>query len=125
MAKYLLALIGLLYLVLTIWCTTKQELTSGKVGLIRQPGQGESEYLTIYGGVQLALALLFFMPVVRPEMTLSMLLTCTVVHGCLVLFRTIAFVQYSDFPRMTYQLAAGEWIILIVSAALLLMETRR
>lgn len=115
MPKLFLAAIGFLYLYLSIWCATSQDVTSQKVGLTRQAGLGESEYLTIYGGLQLALAAMFVYPLLRESALENMLLCCVIVHACLVLFRTIAFFQYSDFTRMTYQLASAEWAILLVS----------
>lgn len=119
MPKYFLTLIGLLYLGLAIWCATKQAATSQKVGLTRQTGQGESEYLTIYGGLQTALALMFIYPLVRESALSNMLLCCLIVHACLVFFRTLSFFQYKGFSQMTYQLASAEWAIFLVSVFML------
>lgn len=119
MPKFFLAAIGLLYLGLAIWCATKQATTSQKVGLTRQTGQGESEYLTIYGGLQMSLAIMFLYPMVRESTLSNMLLCCVIVHACLVFFRTVAFFQYKDFWKMTYQLASAEWAIFLVSVFML------
>lgn len=123
MPKYILAIVGLLYLGLSLWCATAQATTSQKVGLTRQPGQGESEYLTVYGGLQMALAIMFLIPLIWESTLSPMLLSCVIVHACLVFFRTVGFVQFSGFTKMTYQLAAGEWIIFVVSLGLLVRQS--
>ena len=69
----------------------------------------------IYGGLELGLALLFLLPLVRSESLTYSLLTCLLIHGCLVAFRTLSFLLYSDITSMTYQLAIGEWVIFILA----------
>ena len=117
--KIFLTLVGLLYAALAIWCSVAPQTTSGKVGFELKPGTGESEFLTIYGGLEMGLALVLLLPLVRNEFLFNSLLACLLIHACLVTFRTIGFFLYSDLSRMTYLLAAGEWIILLVSIACL------
>lgn len=81
-------------------------------------GAGQSEFLTVYGGLELALGIAFLWPLYRPaEVTLPLLL-CLLIHGCLVAFRTAGFVLYSGIPPTTFALAATEWIIFIGAAIL-------
>lgn len=124
MSRTLLTLVGALYVGLAMWCTVDPEQTSAKVGLLRQGGQGHSEYLVIYGGLQLSLGLMFLLPLVRKSAHSTMLMVCVIVHLCLVTFRTAAFLQFAGFTRMTYQLAAGEWIILLLSCGAWLHDAR-
>ena len=124
MPKVFLALVGLLYVGLAAWCVAQPETTSQKVGFTRNPGQGESEYLVIYGGLQLSLGLLFLLPLMRETALSTMLLACVIVHACLVTFRMYSFTQYSAFPKMTYQLATGEVVILVLSAVMLWLHSR-
>lgn len=87
--------------------------SSKAVGFSLEAGSGQSEFLTVYGGLQLALGISFLWPLLRPaDITFSLLL-CLIVHGCLVLFRTLSFALYSGIPTTTMFLAAIEWIILI------------
>lgn len=115
MTRYILAAIGAMYLVLSAWCAVQPQKTANTVGFNLQPGAGQSEYLTIYGGMQLALGLLFLLPLLKPEYEKSSLLLCLVFHASLVAFRTAGFVMYSGIPRTTWIFAAVEWAILLVA----------
>lgn len=119
MAKIFLAAVSLMYAGLSVWCIVSPQTTSAKVGFKRVPGQGESEFLVIYGGLQLALAILFALPLFRESTLFTVLTACLIVHGCLAVTRLAGFMLYSGFPAITYQLAAGEWILLIASAGFL------
>jgi len=114
-AKIFLTVVGAIYLGLAVWCSVSPVVTSDKVGFDLKPGSGQSEFLVIYGGLELALALIFFLPLVRPDYLISSLLACVIVHACLVAFRTVSLFLYSDISSMTYRLAVGEWVILILA----------
>ncbi|MCA9108946.1 MAG: hypothetical protein KDA52_03275 [Planctomycetaceae bacterium] len=114
-AKLFLMLIGLMYIALSVWCSVKPEATSTKVGLSRTVGQGESEFLVIYGGMELGLAIVFLLPWFKPDSLPTVLLACTILHGCLVAYRLASFAIYSEFTSMTYSLAAGEVLIFTTS----------
>ena len=123
MARIFLAVVGLLYLGLAVWCSLAPATTSEKVGFELKPGSGQSEFLVIYGGLELGLALLFLLPLVRPEFLTGSLVACVLIHACLVLFRTISLFLYRDLEPITWKLAIGEWVILAL-AALCLAWTR-
>ncbi len=114
-SKIFLAIVGLVYLGLAVWCSVAPTVTSDKVGFELKSGSGQSEFLVIYGGLELAMALIFFLPWVRSDYLASSLLACVLIHACLVAFRTISFFLYSDISAMTYRLAIGEWTILILA----------
>ena len=65
------------------------------------------------------MAAIFLMPLLRPALQSSALLNCTLIHLGLVAFRTAGFILFSDIQTMTMKLAAGEWVILILSGLLL------
>ena len=114
-AKLFLTLVGIIYLGLAVWCSVSPAVTSEKVGFKLNPGSGQSEFLVIYGGLELGLALIFLLPLVREDCLFSSLLACVLIHACLVVFRTISLFLFSDISPMTYQLAIGEWVILILA----------
>ncbi len=118
--KIFLVVVGLLYLGLAIWCSFDPQTTSAKVGFELQPGSGESEFVTVYGGLELGMALIFFLPLVWNEATRFSGVSCLLIHACLVLFRTISFFNFAGIDSFTYRLAIGEWVILLVSVAMLL-----
>lgn len=118
LVRIYLSFVGLMYMALSVWCSIDPATTSSKVGFDRVGGPGKSEFLVIYGGLELALALIFLMPWVQPQFTSASLWACIIVHACLVGFRMVSFMIYSDFTSMTYRLAIGEWVVLITALVL-------
>jgi hypothetical protein len=114
-----LAAVGGLYLALSVWCSIAPGTTSEKVGFAIESGAGQSEFLTIYGGLELGLALFFLLPLFKTRFQESALWFCTILHGCLVLFRSASFALFSDIGGMTYKLAIGEWVIFLISIGVL------
>ena len=118
MARIFLAAVGILYAYLAGWCSLKPGETSKLVGFALGRGSGQSEFLAVYGGLEMGMACLFLWPLYRPKQTESSLLACLLIHGCLVLFRSVGFCLYSGMQPMTYQLAVGEWVIFLAAAGL-------
>lgn len=118
MTRLFLAAVGAAYIVLAAWCSLQPAQTADAVGFTLRPGSGQSEFLVVYGGLELALGVAFLWPLARPLETPLALRLCLLVHGCLVLFRTAGFCLYSGFGTTTYAVAAVEWIIFLGSAGL-------
>jgi hypothetical protein len=116
MSRIFLAIVGAAYVLLAAWCAVAPGQTSKSVGFELQPGSGQSEYLVIYGGLQLALGLVFLWPLVRPQEVAFPLLACLIVHACLVLFRMASFALYGNISSTTYFLSGVEWAILLGAA---------
>ena len=122
MVKAFLAFVGLAYIGLAGWCSLQPEKTAKGVGFTLHPGSGQSEFLVVYGGLELALGLIFLWPLYRPDEFAFPLFVCLVVHGCLVAFRTVSFFLYGGIESTTYYLAATEWAIFLGSAYLFLRK---
>ncbi len=120
--KVYLGIVGILYFGLAIWCSLDPVTTSKAVGFQLQGASGQSEFLTVYGGLEFGLALILIWPWLDGQSLRFSLLACTLVHGSLVVFRTLSFGMFGAPERMTYQLAIGEWIIFLTSLALLLSD---
>ena len=118
MARIFLAIVGGAYILLAGWCAIMPDKTSKTVGFTLQPGAGQSEFLTVYVGLELALGIAFLWPLLRRSEVVYPLFLCLLIHGCLVTFRTAGFVFYSEIPTTTYFLAATEWMIFVVAAIL-------
>ncbi len=118
MVKIFLSFVGGLYVFLGIWCSLLPERASKTVGFELRPGSGESEFVTVYGGLEVAMGLIFLWPWIRPAETEFSLRACLIIHACLVLFRSVGFVTFRSIEPATYKLAAGEWIILLSSLTL-------
>ncbi|RPI88603.1 MAG: hypothetical protein EHM42_04315 [Planctomycetaceae bacterium] len=122
-ARSFLVLIGVAYLVLAVWCVARPEVTAESVGFTLTAGSGQSEYLVLYGGLQLGLAVLFLQPLWRHDRLLPMLEACAILHGCIVALRLYSFFIYSGIGTTTHVLAGLEWVIFLGSLALRRMAT--
>lgn len=118
MSRIFLSAVGVAYIILAAWCAIMPERTSKAVGFALQPGSGQSEFLTVYGGLEFALGIVFLWPLFKPAEIEFPLLVCLLVHGSLVLFRTAGFVLYHGIPSTTYAFAAAEWTIFLGAGVL-------
>lgn len=123
--KVFIGLVGMMYAGLAIWCSVQPDMTSKKVGFQLIGGSGKSEFLTVYGGLEFGLALLLLASLFSKETVIYGLWAVLLVHGALVLFRTISLFAYADIGAFTYRLAIGEWVIFLASAALLVFRLSR
>jgi hypothetical protein len=120
MSRWFLFGVSLLYLSLAAYCILNPLAASELVGFSLVGGAGQSEFLTIYGGLELWLALIFALPLFRVAWLPFSLIACISLHGCLVLFRTASFLLFDGIDMGTVRLAAGEWLILLLSVFILL-----
>ena len=119
-ARIFLAVVGGVYLALAVWCSVVPERTAKAVGFELTGGSGRSEFLVVYGGLELALGIAFLMPLLRKKMDpRPVLQLCTLVHGCLVAFRSVSFGLFDEIGSTTYSLAVGEWLLFLASVFLL------
>lgn len=124
-SRLFLAAVSVLYVGLGVWCAVAPATTSGKVGFELTGGAGRSEFLTVYGGLEVGLGITFAILAWRRETVVYGLLACFVMHGSIVAFRSLSFVLYDAMRGMTLQLAIGEWLILLTSAACLFAHWRQ
>lgn len=122
--RLFLAVVGVAYIVLAVWCSLRPGQTSQSVGLTLTPGSGQSEYLVVYGGLELGLGIVFLLPLYKPEQAQFVLAVCLIIHACLVLFRTISFFLYSGIGSTTYVLAVVEWVIFLFALLLTVLRSR-
>lgn len=118
LARAFLAVTSLLYIGLGIWCTVAPATTSQKVGFERIGEAGRSEFVTVYGGLEVGLGLVFAAFAWKPKTVGYGLLACLLIHGALVAFRTGSFLHYDAMRGMVLQLAIGEWLIFLTSLGL-------
>ncbi len=118
MDRIFLAVVGIAYFVLAIWCAVLPAETSKAVGFELKPGSGQSEFLTVYGGLEFGLGMIFLWALYRPAEVAFPLFVCLVIHGGLVLFRSVGFFLYTGIPSTTYILATTEWVVFLIAAAL-------
>ena len=115
--RIFLAVVGLLYAGLAIYCAVAPNKAADTVGLDMKGGSGRSEFLTVYGGLEMGMAAFFLFAAWKPEHARSAVLACLAIHGCLVLFRSASFMMFDGIGGSTYKLAAGEWVIFLASVS--------
>lgn len=123
-AKLFLIVCSVLYLGLGLWCTVSPQQTSEKVGFELKGGSGNSEFMTVYGGLEFGMGLVFLLAAFRPDMVTFGVISCVVIHAMLCLFRSISLYRFSDIDPFTYQLAIGEWVIFLVGLAILFWPSK-
>ncbi len=116
--KIYLAIVGVLYLALAIWCSVAPGMTSEKVGFTLNGPAGQSEFLTVYGGLEFGMAMMFLVPLLFDKATAFAMLSCVLIHVALVAFRSAGMFLYPGSLAETWKLATGEWAILIVGLVL-------
>lgn len=119
-----LIVVSLIYLTLALWCTFQPKVTSSKVGFELLGGSGQSEFMTVYGGLEFGISLVLLASIFREHTITFGVLACVLMHASLVVFRTISFFRFSDIDRFTYNLAFGEWGITLIGIAILYFNSR-
>jgi hypothetical protein len=100
---------------LGVWCSLDPDTTAEAVGFSLMFGKGQSEFLTVYGGWEVAMGIVFLLPLVKRHWLPYSLQVCVIMHGCLVIFRSSAYLMYDVSDPFTMQLAIGEWVIFLLS----------
>ena len=114
MATAYLYLNALVYLLLAVWCVVAPARTAAAVGYTSLSRSGQVEYLTIYGGLQLGLAILFAWFAWSQQMRTGLVLALAL-YVPIVLFRSIGLVRWWPVETTTLVLAAVEWLMLAVA----------
>ncbi len=124
MATLYLFLNAALYGGLALWCTFQVETTSRFLGFLTLSNSGRSEYLTIYGGLQWGLALMFLLFALKPDLQRTGLLVSMLFYAPLVLHRLISLARFSPVERGTLVVAGLEIALLLAAVLLYWMASR-
>lgn len=106
-----------LYIVFAAWCTLLPQRTAAGVGFTELTRGGASEYLVVYGGLQLGLGL-FFAWCARSGLERTGLVFALALYGPIVLWRAVTVARNWPVGTTTLTVAALE-VILLASAILL------
>lgn len=116
---------AIVYGALAIWCALAWRSTSAALGFAQLDGSGRSEYLTIYGGLQLGLGILFALSALRPEWHRHGLVLALALYGGIVAFRWISIATVGPVGRNTMILAVVETALLAWAAVLWWLQPGR
>ncbi len=116
MAAFYLYANAVLYLVFAIWCTVGMSRTAPAMGFAALTSGGRSEYLAIYGGLQIGLAVAFWLLARNPEWHKPGILFALVLYAPIVVFRLISLARYLPVGNVTLATAALEVVLLAIGA---------
>lgn len=106
-----------LYLVFAIWCTFGWKQTSAAMGYVQLDGSGRSEFLTVYGGLQLGLAGVFAWCASSGDTRAGLVLALGV-YLAIVSFRVASMLRNRPVSRVTRAVAGLEGALLAMALAL-------
>lgn len=110
-----------LYVLFAGWCSIMPITTAGALGLEFKSGSGKSEYITVYGGMEFAIAVFFLIAAIKPELRSAGLLFALLFYAGLVMWRIPTLILISGVQPTTYFFAASEFVLGML--ALLLWRT--
>ncbi|MEE7548376.1 DUF4345 domain-containing protein [Xanthomonas sp. Kuri4-1] len=117
MAKAYLWINAVLYVAMAAWCTLSPARTAASIGYSALTRAGQSEYLVIYGGLQLGMAFLFgyfaWTDQVRTGLVVSLAFYLPI-----VLYRSVTLARLWPVSSTTVALAVVEIVLLLAAAGL-------
>ncbi len=109
---------AVLYLVFAVWCSLRWRETSKAMGFVTLSHSGQSEYLVVYGGLQLGLAIAFFLLARDPSLHRFGLLFSLALYAAIVAFRVPTALAFSPVSSTTWIVAGLEVFLLVAAVAL-------
>lgn len=118
MIKAYLLFNAIAYIGFALWCTFAPEKTSSAIGLQFRNGSGKSEYITVYGGLEMGVAAFFLVAGIMPKYQEAGLLFSLLFYAGLVVFRAYTFATVPGIERVTYYFAGSELVLGLIAAGL-------
>jgi hypothetical protein len=123
MEKAFLILNGVLYIGLAAWCTLLPMKTSAAIGFGLPNDSAKSEYLVVYGGLELAMGAFFLLCAFKANMLEAGLWFALLTYGCLMVYRWSTIFALKDLSSFIYAMVALETVMAAASAWLLWRQT--
>ena len=112
-----------IYLLFSLWCTVRPTQTAQAAGFQVLDNSGRSEFLVVYGGLQLGLAAFFALLALAPDLHRLGLLFALAIYTAIVVYRVVTVIVY--WPVSGVTLGIGVMEVALLVAALLLWLLRR
>ncbi|MES2636324.1 MAG: DUF4345 domain-containing protein [Pseudomonadota bacterium] len=110
---------AIIYFIFAIWCTFKRKDTAVASGYLQLNNSGWSEYLVIYGGLQIGLGLIFTYMALNTIFYKIGLVFAVLLYIPIVLYRVITIFKFRSVKRLT--LVIGFMEILLLGGAIILL----
>ncbi len=106
------------YAGLGFWCAISVDKTAGSLGYKGLNSSGRCEYTAVYGGLQVALALMFLFLAMEPSLHALGLRFSIALYGALWVFRVIGLIRFWPVAPMTMAFAGFEALMLVLALVL-------
>lgn len=113
---------ALVYLLFSLWCTVRPTQTAAAAGYLALDGSGRSEYLVVYGGLQLGIAAFYTLLALTPDLHRLGLLFSLAIYVAIVAYRAVTVVLYRPVGGVTLAIGAMEAALLVGAALLWLLR---
>ncbi len=104
-----------LYLVFAAWCTVAASSTATNLGYVGLSNSGRSEYLVIYGGLQLGLAVMFWLLGRSAVYWRLGILIGIALYAPIVLYRVVTVARHWPVGGLTLATGGLETALLIAA----------
>lgn len=95
-------LFGFLYLVSGLWCVFQAELAAKFLGFELATGLGKSEFLSVYGGLQLGIGIAMLVSSFKAEYLEASVYFSAIFSSFLALFRMFSFVKFGFMDEFIF-----------------------
>lgn len=116
---------ALIYVVFGLWCALRLDDTASNLGYTVLSDSGRAEYLTVYGGLQWGLGLMFAVFALKPELHRTGLLVAMALYAPIVLHRAIGIMRFGPVETLTKAVAGLEIAMLVAAVALWFLGNSR
>lgn len=123
-AQIFLAFNGVLYLALAAWCTVAPHKTASAIGFGIDDPSAKSEYLTVYGGLELGMGLFFLLCAWRSGLVEAGLWFALLSYAALGVYRLTTVTTMGGLSSFIYTMAVVEPVMAGVSGVLLWRQVR-
>ncbi len=110
-----------LYAVFALWCTFARERTAQSVGYLTRSNAGNSEYLTVYGGLQWGMAVMFATLAAHAAPASLALSISLGLYVPIVAYRWITILRFAPVGATVKGVAVMETLLLVAALALRLV----
>ncbi len=115
-SKTVLWLFAVLYLGLGLWCAAKPAKTAASVGFSLNGSHGQSEFIVVYGGLELAMGVFFAICAWFSGYREAGLVFALLSSGTLMLFRAYTVATLHGLPRSVFILFGTEVALTVLAA---------
>jgi len=114
---------ALVYAAFSLWCTVRPAQTAAASGYLTLDASGRSEYLVVYGGLQVGIAAFYALLALTPDLHRLGLLFSLAIYTAIVGYRVVTVLLFRPVSGVTLAIGAME-IALLIAAVLLWMLRR-